>query len=602
MKRLITIFAVLFTAVILSTAVAADSTNTYTVSPYRATIRNYDRAFTAIYNALSEYSDSVSLAGYGIKSKDIGHIYRDVKNSSPELFYADNKITYYIDPWDNVTSVSLGYTMSQEEAADALKIYEQEISYVTSLVSPSLSDAEKALFVHDYMVSSFSYDESATNFDAFSLFKERTGVCQAYSLAYMAVLRELGIEAVMVTSDEMVHAWNLVKIDGEWYHVDLSFDDPTPDRPGRVMHDNFLLDDDGIRATDTPHFGWGSAERCDSATFHGRIWNNVRSRMLWLDGQWYYIDETSRALIAASFSGTNKTEVYRFPERWMAGYSSGSYYVGVFSGLSECFGYLFVNTPYEVIIFTPDTGHTNVFLELTEADIAAGRKIYGSTIYKYALEYSISDTPNAYTPDIRRFEITSFDSREFGEKLPFTDVMRYDSYYAAVKFVYNRGLFRGVSSTKFAPNAYLTRSMFVTVLGRLCEVDERRYSTVRFDDVDDDQWYTPYVAWAAETGIVNGIGGNLFNPMGELTKEQMYKIVALCGEYLGIGDKDTSGTLILYSDRTDISPWAYDSVAYCKKNSLIADKSSDMLRPTMRATRAEAAEIISRFSLLFGNS
>lgn len=601
MKRLISIIVVILTAVILSTTASAGPTNTYTVSPYRATIRNYDRAFAAIYNALSEYDDTASLAGYGIKSKDIIHIFSDVINSSPELFYAGNKISYYIDPWDNVTSINLNYTMPKEEAEEATVTYEQEIDYIVSLVSPTLSDVEKALFVHDYMISSFSYDESATNFDVISLFRERTGVCQAYSLAYMAVLRELGIEAAMVTSDEMMHAWNLVKIDGEWYHVDLSFDDPTPDRPGRVMHDNFLLDDDGIRATSTPHYGWGSSERCNSATFHGKIWNNVRSRMLWLDGQWYYIDETSRALIASSFSGAGRTEVYRFPERWQADNKSGTYYVGVFSGISECFGYIFVNTPYEVIIYTPDTGHTNVFLELTQSDVASEGKIFGSTIYKYALEYSVSDNPNNQAHDVRRFEITSFDSREFGEKLPFTDVMRYDSYYAAIKFVYNRGLFRGVSPTKFAPTAYLTRAMFVTVLGRLCGVDESNYRDVRFDDVDDGQWYTPYVAWASETGIVNGIGGNLFDPMGELTKEQMYKIVALCGEYFGVGDNDISGTLVLYDDRTEISDWAYDSVAYCKKNSLIADNSYDKLRPTTRATRAEAAEIICRFSLLFGN-
>ena len=48
----------------------------------------------------------------------------------------------------------------------------------------------------------------------------------------------------------MNHIWNLIKIDGKWYHVDVTWDDPIMDKPGRVKHDNFLRSDDGIKDTD----------------------------------------------------------------------------------------------------------------------------------------------------------------------------------------------------------------------------------------------------------------------------------------------------------------------------------------------------------------
>ena len=149
--------------------------------------------------------------------------------------------------------------MEADERQEAMQSYEREVDYIASLVEPALSEAEKALFVHDYLIASYTYDTAQANYDVLSLFRDRTGVCQAYSLAYIAVLRELGMDAVMVTSDEMGHAWNLVKVDGIWYHVDLSFDDPAPDRLGRVLHENFLLDDEGIRQTTTPHSGWSSS-------------------------------------------------------------------------------------------------------------------------------------------------------------------------------------------------------------------------------------------------------------------------------------------------------------------------------------------------------
>ena len=104
--------------------------------------------------------------------------------------------------------------------------------------------------------------------------------------------------------------------------------------------------------------------------------------------------------------------------------------------------------------------------------------------------------------------------------------------------------------------------------------------------------------WAAATGIVNGVGDNRFDPLGEITHEQMYKIVAMCGDYLEAGLTETDHALILYEDRADISDWAFDSIAYCKVNGLISETFAHNLYPSERATRAEAADIICKFAIL----
>ena len=317
--------------------------------------------------------------------------------------------------------------------------------------------------------------------------------------------------------------------------------------------------------------------------------------MIWLDGQWYYIDPEAMTLAVSAFDGSRRSDIFRFRERWSVN-SENAYYVGVFSGLSEFLGYLFINTPYEVLIYSPDTGRTNVYLENAEE-----KRLFGSGIYKHRLEYLLADSPDGEDFRIETFEITDFAEDIFGTPLPFDDILRLDPYYASVKFVYNRELFRGVSPTKFAPDAYLTRAMFVTVLGRLCRVDTSLYENVSFADVEDGQWYSPYVEWAASTGIVNGVGDNLFDPLGEITHEQMYKIVAMCGEYLGAGTMETDHALILYDDRAGISEWAFGSVAYCKVNGLIGEMFARNLYSAERATRAEAADIIRKFAILCGN-
>lgn len=595
MKKIFLVFSGFLTAFLLAVSVSANTV--YTTSPYRDTIRNYDAVFVRMYEAMQGGVEFANLSPYKLTPNDVVQIYSDVFLASPELFYVDNTVTYYYNQQGYVTKVEFNYTMETEKREAAIQAYEREVDYIVSLVDPALSEVEKALFVHDYLIASYAFDTEASNYDALSFFRERSGVCQAYSLAYMAVLRELGMEAVMVTSDEMNHAWNLVQVDGVWYHVDLSFDDPSPDRVGRVMHDNFLLDDEGIKNTPTPHYGWGSSIRCLSASFKNAIWHGVTARMIYLNRQWYYIDSATMSLAVSAFDGSARADVYRFRERWGTTFSDDSYYVGMFTGLSECFGYLFVNTPYEIIIYSPDTGYANVYLENS-----FDHKLFGSSIFKYTLEYLVADSPEGDRGSIETFEITDFSDAEFGEVFPFDDVLRLDPYYASVKFVYNRGLFRGVSATKFAPDAYLTRAMFVTVLGRLCEVDAEQYPEVHFLDVENGQWYSPYVEWAAETGLVNGVGDNLFDPLGEITHEQMYKIIALCGEYLDVGTTKLGDALILYEDRATISDWAVDSVAYCQVNGLISEKISSMLYPTAKSTRAEAADIIRHFAILCGKA
>ncbi len=598
MKKIYPVFLGFVTAfLLLSLTITASATGTYTASPYRETIRNYDGAFVKMYDAMVEGTEFADLSPYKLKPSDVVQIYSDVLLASPELFYVDNTVTYYFNQRDYVTKVEFNYIMDVDEREAAMLEYEREVDYIVSLVDPALSDAEKALFVHDYLIASYAYDTAENNYDALSLFRERKGVCQAYSLAYMAILREFGMDAVMVTSEEMNHAWNLVKIDNTWYHVDLSFDDPSPDRLGRVMHNNFLLDDEAVKATPTPHYGWESTIRCLSKSWSDPIWNGVTARMIELDGQWYYIDPDTMSLAVSAFDGGHRSDIFRFRDRWAASPEGDSYYVGVFSGLSECLGHLFLNTPYDIMIYSPYTGQVNVYLENPSEGL-----LFGSAVYQYSLEYLVSDAPDGADGETKTFEITDFSEQRFGELLPFNDLSRLDPYYAAVKFVYNRGLFRGVSTTKFAPDAYLTRAMFVTVLGRLCHVDESLYGDVTFDDVAAGQWYSPFVEWAASVGIVNGVGDNRFDPLGEITHEQMYKIVAMCGEYLGAGTMETDTALILYDDRAKISDWAFDSVAYCKVNGLIGDKFLHKLYPTSKATRAEAAEIISKFAILCGKA
>lgn len=174
----------------------------------------------------------------------------------------------------------------------------------------------------------------------------------------------------------------------------------------------------------------------------------------------------------------------------------------------------------------------------------------------------------------------------------FTDVE--DGFWgaSAVEFASANELFNGVGDGRFAPNGTMTRAMLVTVLARLggIAVDN---STASFPDVPAGTWYSGAVAWAAETGIVTGSGGN-FDPDGLMTREALCTILARFLEKTGITlDEVSDGSG--FTDMDSVSGWAKDGVVMALKTGLLNGKPGKVIDPTGQITRAEAAAVLQRF-------
>jgi len=181
-------------------------------------------------------------------------------------------------------------------------------------------------------------------------------------------------------------------------------------------------------------------------------------------------------------------------------------------------------------------------------------------------------------------------------KNPFYDVNVGDWFYADVKFVAMNGLFYGTSETTFSPNTAMTRGMVVTVLGRLTGIDPAEYDQASFDDVDQNQYYAPYVRWASENGIVNGIGDDKYNPDGNISRQDLATILY---RYALVMDKNLPTTIeeISFNDAQDISEYAVDAVNAMQRAGIINGKPGNIFDPLGNATRAEVAAMIHRFAL-----
>ncbi len=177
------------------------------------------------------------------------------------------------------------------------------------------------------------------------------------------------------------------------------------------------------------------------------------------------------------------------------------------------------------------------------------------------------------------------------EDCSFADVPTDSWFYEAVQFAVENELMNGVGDGRFEPNTKMSRAMLVTVLWRYGNSPQE--GTNSFSDVDDSQWYTQAVSWAAYNELVMGVGGNRFDPNGSITREQLAVLIYRFNQWLG-ADADAWGDVSEFSDADKISDWAYEGVCWAVGAELMRGTGSG-LNPKGEATRAEVATILMRF-------
>lgn len=179
--------------------------------------------------------------------------------------------------------------------------------------------------------------------------------------------------------------------------------------------------------------------------------------------------------------------------------------------------------------------------------------------------------------------------------LEFTDVSRNAWYANAVEYVATAKLMNGTSATSFAPDETMTRAMLVTVLWRYA--GSPAVGTNSFSDVPNDSWYTAAVAWAAETGVVSGIGEGKFAPNGNITREQMATILYRYSNYIEL-DTTARTDLSTFPDTSSISGYAKEAINWAVALGLIngiQNGNTVTLAPQGNATRAQVAAILMRY-------
>jgi len=280
-------------------------------------------------NSLTAVNDEVNLSDCNITIDQLYDIFDNTVYSNPKFFYFNYYSYSYNLSTKIITKVYLYYNYTKSEILNMNTQYESAITSALSYVKSEMSDAEKVTAIHDFLVLNAKYDyENFLNdsiprlsYTSYGILVSGIGVCNGYALAFKDLMTRLNIEVLLVSSSSMNHAWNMVKLDGKWYHVDVTWDDPIYssdngwenndyDLEGRVNHEYLLISDEKISSLE--HYGWQSdAPTADSIKYQEQF-ANIQSGMFYDDGYWHYIiwGNLTRSLFDMSNSSTLKAINY----------------------------------------------------------------------------------------------------------------------------------------------------------------------------------------------------------------------------------------------------------------------------------------------------
>jgi hypothetical protein len=156
---------------------------------------------------------------------------------------------YTIRSWGNKSTIAVEAKFRETEEQSAV-VDRKVDETLAEIVTPGMSDHEKVKAIHDWVVTHVEYDQSLSYYTAYEAVTLGKAVCQGYSLLGYRMLEKAGLEVLIAEGSVNTgeHAWNMVKLDGVWYHLDMTWDDPVgaePDAPIRYSY--YLLTDEELR-------------------------------------------------------------------------------------------------------------------------------------------------------------------------------------------------------------------------------------------------------------------------------------------------------------------------------------------------------------------
>ena len=350
------------------------------------------------------YGEKADLSAYKITAEKLNNLFYELQDSGELPWYIQRE--GYTYEYDQNTQLVISFepqVLPEQEYDRAF--YQQRLEEILrECVFEWMEPWQIALAVHDYLAVYGDYDETLNITTGYDLLKTGQTVCSGYTEVYRELMKMAGIPCVSVVSEKMAHTWNLVQLDGKWYHVDVTWDDPVPSIQGRARHDYFLLTDEEISGGDKPHYGWRRDILCFDTSYTNAFWRDVNSPIVFTDKNTCYLirdKELSNTLYKRTLSDRKETAIYEEKNEHIT--LNGGNYRYPHTGLSLWDGRLWVGSM--TTVRSMDLQGKDVRTEFTYDAQTHKKYLAGTYVYQDTLHYTTMEHEG--NPESHQEQLTS---------------------------------------------------------------------------------------------------------------------------------------------------------------------------------------------------
>lgn len=267
--------------------------------------------YKTLYDAIENLEDTVDISSFTISDTEKKNLELALGNRTNFEFFYFEEIS--IDKDKKIAKIKYGYP---KKAINEMKAkFNEKVDYIlNTVVKPYYSDIQKGLAIYKYIGENANYNfDSDTKIDeinGYSIMVNGKGICLGYATALKYLFDRVGIENRLVLDENPFHIWNIVKIDGEYYHLDATFEDGEGSGDGLVYFNISDEDRNSEQLFEKPWYcGNQNFKKLEPPKCADNKFKFLRDCINYdFDENWiYYTDKTDNKTYKVSYDGTQKS-------------------------------------------------------------------------------------------------------------------------------------------------------------------------------------------------------------------------------------------------------------------------------------------------------
>lgn len=250
MKKVCFYIISIILVVVISLQLAGELDVTSVITTFK-TVPSEEEAVQTVYEAMKTGDTNISIYYAGSKSELESYAQQiveeafliDDETTSDDFDYMKNKYRGYTAGISGLGVYTINYEFEYSETETQTEwVNEQVAQIISDFGFDEKSEYEKVKMIHDYIIDNISYDITVQYNSAYEALMSQATACQGYANLAYKLFTEAGIGCRIITgtADGEAHAWNIVEIDGLWYNIDCTWDDPIGASSDNNQYDYFL--------------------------------------------------------------------------------------------------------------------------------------------------------------------------------------------------------------------------------------------------------------------------------------------------------------------------------------------------------------------------